>query len=160
MKRVKNTKKKNTRNIGKFVKTRTPLLARYGHPRTTKRSENGHFSRRIVLTLPGDLPTFSAKANAKALRDNVSTFDGTDIACLSAKRRTLTWEGKGKELGGRQRKESHAAAVLCGKGKSKCGNDWTWNDPWADSWRKVNQVYILFGNSMHCSLETVLRCFD
>ena len=41
---------KNTENIGKNVKTWSPFLARYGHQRTEKRSENGHFPRRIVFT--------------------------------------------------------------------------------------------------------------
>ena len=44
--------KKNARNNGKIVKTRTPFLARFGHPRTEKRSENDHFPRRIVFTFP------------------------------------------------------------------------------------------------------------
>ena len=43
---------KHTRNIGKIVKTWSPSLARYGHPRTQKRSKIGHFPRRIVFTLP------------------------------------------------------------------------------------------------------------
>ena len=41
-----------TGNSGKIIKPRTPFLARYGHPWTEKRSENGHFSQRIVFTLP------------------------------------------------------------------------------------------------------------
>ena len=44
--------KKITGNSGKIIKPRTPFLARYGHPWTEKRSENGHFSQRIVFTLP------------------------------------------------------------------------------------------------------------
>ena len=44
--------KKNTRNIGKISKHGLPFLARYGHPWTEKRSENGHFPRRIVFTFP------------------------------------------------------------------------------------------------------------
>ena len=44
--------KKNTENIGKNVKTWSPSLARYGHPRTPKRSKIGHFPRRIVFTFP------------------------------------------------------------------------------------------------------------
>ena len=43
---------KNTRNIGKNVKTWSPSLARYGHPRTQKRSNIGHFPQRIVFTFP------------------------------------------------------------------------------------------------------------
>ena len=35
---------KNTGNSGKNIKPRTPFLARFGHPRTEKRSENGHNS--------------------------------------------------------------------------------------------------------------------
>ena len=45
------TKYKNAGSIGNIVKTRSPFLARYGHPRTPKRSENGHFSQRLVLTV-------------------------------------------------------------------------------------------------------------
>ena len=41
---------KNTENIGENVKTWSPSLARYGHPRTEKKSKIGHFSQRIVFT--------------------------------------------------------------------------------------------------------------
>ena len=44
--------KKITGNIGKIIKPRTPFLARFGHPRTEKRSENGLFPQRIVFTFP------------------------------------------------------------------------------------------------------------
>ena len=44
--------KKNARNNGKIVKTWSPFLARYGHPRTPKRSKIGHFPQRIVFTFP------------------------------------------------------------------------------------------------------------
>ena len=43
---------KNTRNIGTIHKTWSPFLARYGHPWTRKRSKIGHFSQRILFTLP------------------------------------------------------------------------------------------------------------
>ena len=43
---------KITGNNGKNVKTRTSFLARYGHPRTEKRSKIGHFPQRIVFTFP------------------------------------------------------------------------------------------------------------
>ena len=43
---------KNTENIGKIIKTWSLFLARYGHPRTQKRSKIGHFPQRIVFTLP------------------------------------------------------------------------------------------------------------
>ena len=42
---------KNTRNIGKIIKPRSPFLARFGHPRTQKWSKIGHFFQRIVFTL-------------------------------------------------------------------------------------------------------------
>ena len=35
-----------------FIKTWSLFLARYGHPRTEKRSKIGHFSQRIVFTFP------------------------------------------------------------------------------------------------------------
>ena len=37
-------------NFGKLVKTRTPFLARHGHPWTPKKSEKGNVSRRVVFT--------------------------------------------------------------------------------------------------------------
>ena len=55
-------KYRNARNKVKNIKTRTPFWARYGQPRTPKRSENGQFSRRIAfLHFPWVLPTFSAE---------------------------------------------------------------------------------------------------
>ena len=43
---------KITGNIGKLIKTWSLFLARYGHPRTQKRSKIGHFPQRIVFTFP------------------------------------------------------------------------------------------------------------
>ena len=43
---------KNTRNIGKIVKTWSPFLARCGHPRTQKWSKIDHFPQRLVFTFP------------------------------------------------------------------------------------------------------------
>ena len=59
-------KYKNTRNTGKCVETRSPLLTRYGHPWTPKRSKNSHFSRHIVLTLSlGFVNVFGRKSYPK-----------------------------------------------------------------------------------------------
>ena len=44
--------KKILGNSGKIIKPRTPFLARFGHPRTEKRSENGLFPQRIDFTFP------------------------------------------------------------------------------------------------------------
>ena len=54
--------KKNTRNIGKIIKTWL-LFSHdmYGHPWTEKRSENGHFPDALFLRFTWDLPTFSAE---------------------------------------------------------------------------------------------------
>ena len=43
---------KTRETLGKFVKTWSLFLARYGHPRTEKRSKIGHFPQRIVFTFP------------------------------------------------------------------------------------------------------------
>ena len=40
---------RNSGNIGEIVKTRTQCLARYDHQWTKKKSQNGHFSQRMIF---------------------------------------------------------------------------------------------------------------
>ena len=50
---------KDSKKHWETVKTPTPFLARYSQPWTERTSENGHFSRRSVVTFSNLLPAFS-----------------------------------------------------------------------------------------------------
>ena len=57
-------KKHKTQNIGKIVKTRSPLLARHGHLWTKKKGpKTVIFSNALFFHFPWDLPTFSAESS-------------------------------------------------------------------------------------------------
>ena len=44
-------------------------------------------------------------------------------------------KGKGKNKGFGKGKNSPPQQMMYGKGKGGYGNDWTWNDRWANSWK-------------------------
>ena len=50
-------------------------------------------------------------------------------------------KGKGKNKGLGKGKNPLQQQKLYGKGKSGYGNDWTWNDPWASSWKGKSGVH-------------------
>ena len=62
----------NTENIGKNIKTWSPFLARFGHPRTQKWSKIGHFPQRIVFyVFPGICRRFWPEVLTQTPKKNV-----------------------------------------------------------------------------------------
>ena len=49
--------------------------------------------------------------------------------------------GKGKKKGFGKGENPPQKQTLYGKGKGGYGNDWTWNDPWANTWQGESGVH-------------------
>ena len=48
---------------------------------------------------------------------------------------------EGKKEGFGKGKNPPQQQMLYGKGQSGYGNDWTWNDPWASSWKRKSGTH-------------------
>ena len=76
-----------------------------------------------------------------ALNGNGKGFEGQCFHCGQYGHRVAEcrqkdiemMKGKGKNRGFGERKNPPQQQMLCGKGKSGNGNDWTWNDLWTNS---------------------------
>ena len=93
-------------------KTKSPLLARHGHPRTPKRSKNGQLPQRLVLALYlGFADAFATRTPKKAFLGPKSYSKGPNHALESLTSETPNISTDLLDLG---------AVICCGSATAAC----------------------------------------